>query len=51
MDNELQIEEIKKFHQRLTNQGKKVDVDNAALIWIKENAERWRNSHKRRENN
>jgi len=45
MDNELQIEEIRKFHSDLTNQGQVVDENNAALMWIERNAESWRSNH------
>jgi hypothetical protein len=45
MDNELQIEEIRKFHCDLTSQGQVVDENNAALMWIEANAEAWRSSH------
>ena len=45
MDNELQIEEIRKFHSDLTRQGQVIDENNAALIWIEQNAERWRSNH------
>ena len=45
MDNELQIEEIRKFHSDLTNQGQVVDENNAALMWIEKNAESWRSNH------
>ncbi|MFP4163176.1 MAG: hypothetical protein ACLFQB_04370 [Chitinispirillaceae bacterium] len=51
MDNELQIEEIREFHRNLTNRGKNVDENNAALIWIRENAEKWRISHNDRQQN
>ena len=42
MDNEKQIEEIKKFHSDLARQGKYIDENNAALIWIEQNAKKWR---------
>jgi len=45
MDNELQIEEIRKFHSDLTRQGQVIDENNAALIWIEQNAENWRSNH------
>ncbi len=45
MDNEMQIEEIRKFLQYLANQGKFVDENAAALLWIQENAKKWRDSH------
>jgi hypothetical protein len=45
MDNELQIEEIRKFHSDLASQGQVVDENNAALMWIERNAEAWRSNH------
>ena len=45
MDNELQVEEIRKFHNDLTRQGQVIDENNAALIWIEQNAESWRSNH------
>lgn len=46
MDNELQMEEIRKFHKDLTRQGKVVDENNAAFIWIKQYAKIWRSTHR-----
>ncbi|MDR0307552.1 MAG: hypothetical protein LBI42_12055 [Chitinispirillales bacterium] len=45
MDNEKQINEIKRFHSDLARQGKDIDENNAALIWIEQNAEKWRSEH------
>ena len=45
MDNDLQIEEIRKFHSDLTRQGQIIDENNAALLWIEQNAEVWRSNH------
>jgi len=46
MDNELQVEEIKKFHSDLTRQGQSVDENQAARLWIERNAEIWRSAHR-----
>lgn len=44
MDNEQQIEEIRKYLRQLTRSGKKVDENSAAFMWIKKYAEQWRNT-------
>lgn len=46
MDNDLQIEEIRKFHNDLTRQGQDIDENYAALLWIEQNAEAWRSNHR-----
>lgn len=46
MDNDLQIEEIRKFQNDLARLGLVVDENNAALIWIEQNAEIWRSNHR-----
>ena len=45
MDNEKQIEEIKKFHSYLARQGEDIDENKAALLWIEKNARKWRSEH------
>jgi len=45
MDNEQQIKEIKKFHSYLASQGENIDENKAALLWIEQNARKWRVEH------
>ncbi|KMQ52535.1 hypothetical protein CHISP_0802 [Chitinispirillum alkaliphilum] len=45
MDNDQQIEEIRKYLRRLAQKGKRVDENSAAFLWIQKYAEKWRDTH------
>ncbi|MBN1130088.1 MAG: hypothetical protein JXA71_13945 [Chitinispirillaceae bacterium] len=48
MDNYLQIMEIKKYQHLLhESTGKEVDVEFAAILWIRKFARKWRSEHDR----